>query len=57
MWSLKLNLPKNWIDISDENPEGPPTFVRKEWNKNPGVLQISVAESEVDSNLNCLTSA
>ena len=51
MWSLKLNLPKNWIDISDENPEGPPTFVRKEWNKNPGVLQISVAESEVDSNL------
>jgi hypothetical protein len=49
--TLKLNLPKKWIDISDENPEGPPTFLRKEWNKNPGVLQISVAESEVDSNL------
>jgi hypothetical protein len=49
--TLKLNLPKKWIDISDENSEGTPTFVRKEWNKNPGVLQISVAESEVDSNL------
>jgi hypothetical protein len=49
--TLKLNLPKKWIDISDENSEGTPTFVRKEWNKNPGVLQISVVESEVDSNL------
>lgn len=52
--TLKLNLPKNWIDISDENPDGPHTFIRKDWNKNPGVLQISVAEyeSEVESNPN-----
>jgi len=41
---FKFNLPKSWIDISNENPDGPPTFIRKESDKNPGVLQISSAE-------------
>jgi hypothetical protein len=40
--AIKLNLPNSWIDISFENPDGPPTFIRKEWGKNSGVLQISV---------------
>tara|TARA_R110000787_G_scaffold129264_7_gene241114 strand:+ start:55 stop:480 length:426 start_codon:yes stop_codon:yes gene_type:complete len=39
-----LSPPKSWINISDENPDGPTTFIRKEWDENPGVLQMSVAQ-------------
>ena len=41
---LTFNLPKSWIDISNENPDGPASFIRKQSDKNPGVLQISFAE-------------
>ncbi len=41
---FKLSLPKSWMDISDENPDGPPSFIRKESDENPGVLQLSFAE-------------
>lgn len=40
--TIKLNLPKSGIDISDVNLDEPSTFIRKEWDNNPGVLQISV---------------
>jgi hypothetical protein len=49
---FKVNLPKNWMDISDENPNGPPTFIRKEWNKNPGMFQISFAQHPFNSESN-----
>jgi hypothetical protein len=37
---LSVTLPENWEDISAENPEGPPTYVRK---VDPtGALQMSI---------------
>jgi hypothetical protein len=42
--TLTLNPPNGWIDLSEQNPRWPITFVKKEWSENPGVLQISVAQ-------------
>ena len=41
MSSLHIDLPDTWIDISAENSEGPPTFVR-DTSGEKGVLQISL---------------
>jgi hypothetical protein len=41
MLRLKINLPPDWEDVSHENPEGPPTYVRSGENAT-GVLQISI---------------
>ncbi len=38
--NFTFNFPKNWNDISKENPEGPPTFVNGEY-KEPGILQLT----------------
>jgi hypothetical protein len=38
---LKVNLLPGWDNITHENPEGPPTFVRSAENA-AGVLQISI---------------
>jgi hypothetical protein len=38
---LKVNLLPGWEDITHENPEGPPTFVRSVEDAT-GVLQISI---------------
>src|SRR5687767_11717178 len=40
---LKISFPKDWTDISSENPDGPPTFLNNSLDE-PGVLQISTAE-------------
>src|SRR5579885_1734593 len=40
---LKINLPSHWAEISDENPDGPPTFINSKL-EDPSVLQISLAE-------------
>lgn len=40
---LKINLPSHWVDISNENPDGAPTFINGRLDE-PGVLQISLAE-------------
>ena len=40
---LQVGLPNNWVDISHENPNGPPTYVNQ-YHDEPGVLQISYAE-------------
>jgi hypothetical protein len=39
--TLTVSLPAGWEDISHENPEGPPTFVRSGENAT-GVLQVSI---------------
>lgn len=38
---LKVTLLPGWMDISDQNPNGPPTYIRKD-NGSPGVLQFSL---------------
>ena len=43
MDNFKIPFSKGWIDISNENPNGPPSFI-KDLKDNPGVLQISHAE-------------
>jgi hypothetical protein len=40
---LRIDFPDGWVDISGENPEGPPTFVNEQVDDS-GVLQISMAE-------------
>ncbi len=40
---LHIDFPDGWVDISGENPEGPPTFVNEQVDDS-GVLQISMAE-------------
>ncbi|HEX9513241.1 MAG TPA: hypothetical protein VF939_22275 [Puia sp.] len=40
---LRISFSDGWKNISHENPEGPPTFI-KEASEEPGVLQISTAE-------------
>jgi hypothetical protein len=40
---LKIGFPKGWTDISNKNPDGPPTFIDDTLDE-PGVLQISTAE-------------
>jgi len=40
---LAVGLPKHWIDVSDENADGPPTFINELYEE-PGVLQISFLE-------------
>jgi hypothetical protein len=42
--TFKVNTPKTWIDLTEEDPNGPATFIRKKWNQNPGILQISAAQ-------------
>jgi hypothetical protein len=39
---LRITLPPNWIDVSDQNPEGPPSYCRGDLG-DPGVLQLSTA--------------
>ena len=41
--NLEITLPNNWEDISEDNPNGPPTFIHNGID-NSGVLQISTAE-------------
>jgi|GEM_PF-1563556 len=41
--NLEIRLPDNWNDISEDNPNGPPTFI-DDTIDNSGVLQISTAE-------------
>jgi len=36
-----INLPDGWKDCSEENPGGPPTFIRTA-SESPGVLQCSM---------------
>ena len=38
---LKIELMNSWQDISDENPEGPATFVSSD-REDAGVLQVSI---------------
>jgi len=40
---LKMRLPKRWVDYSNENPDGPPTYVRAS-SECPGPLQVSMME-------------
>lgn len=40
---LNINFPDGWKDISNENPDGPPTFINENINES-GVLQISTAD-------------
>ena len=40
---LKITFPDGWVDISNENPDGPPTFINEKLEE-PGVLQISTAD-------------
>jgi hypothetical protein len=40
---IKITFPSGWVDISNENPEGPPTFINGNLEE-PGVLQISTAD-------------
>lgn len=40
---LKITLPQDWIDASDQNPDGPPTFINESYEA-PGILQISKAD-------------
>ena len=40
---IKIPFPNNWIDVSNENPNGAPTFI-KENIEEPGVLQITYTE-------------
>ncbi|WDF76224.1 hypothetical protein ACFGVS_27810 [Mucilaginibacter sp. AW1-7] len=37
--NLEIKLPDNWNDISEDNPNGPPTFI-DDTIDNSGVLQI-----------------
>jgi hypothetical protein len=39
--NIEVELPENWQDISHENPEGPPTFIRSSEDA-AGVLQMSI---------------
>jgi len=39
---LKVKLPAGWSDYSDENPNGPATFLR-DISNTPGALQVSFA--------------
>ncbi len=39
---LVISFPKGWVDVSEENPGGPPTFI-SELIEPSGVLQISSA--------------
>lgn len=41
MARLQVELPPDWSDVSAENPEGPPTFVRNSEDSS-GALQISI---------------
>ncbi len=50
--TIKVELPENWQDISHENPEGPPSFIRSS-DDAAGVLQMSIQslyESGVEAN-------
>lgn len=40
---IRVKLPPHWLDVSKENPDGPPTFINGKLDE-PGVLQISVAK-------------
>lgn len=40
---LHINFPEGWIDVSEENPDGPPTFINENIDDS-GVLKISTAE-------------
>lgn len=40
---LNIKLPIYWVDISPDNPDGPPTFIDNTLD-DPGVLQISTVE-------------
>ena len=40
---LRIDFPEGWVDISDENPGGPPAFINEQVD-DPGVLQISAVE-------------
>ena len=40
---LKIKFPTGWRDCSNDNPDGPPTFL-DDRQEEPGVLQISFAE-------------
>jgi|TARA_R110000851_G_scaffold324474_1_gene491788 hypothetical protein len=42
--TFKVNAPKTWIDLTEEDPNGSTTYIRKQWNQNPGILQISAAQ-------------
>jgi hypothetical protein len=42
--TFKVNAPETWIDLTEEDPNGPATFIRKKWNQNPGIIQISRAQ-------------
>jgi hypothetical protein len=46
MARAKITLPRNWLDISKDNPGGPPTFCRD--SDDSGALQISV-QAEYES--------
>ncbi|WP_109699612.1 hypothetical protein [Chitinophaga deserti] len=37
-----ISFPKGWVNVSEENPDGPPTFIN-ELIRPSGVLQISTA--------------
>src|SRR5688572_30273383 len=39
---LRVKLLPGWADYSDENPDGPPTFLR-DTSASPGPLQVSCA--------------
>ena len=41
--NLDIKLPNNWKEISEDNPNGPPTFIDYTID-NSGILQISTAE-------------
>jgi hypothetical protein len=41
--NIKVTLLQGWKDVSKDNPDGPPTFLR-ESSKCPGSLQVSHAE-------------
>jgi len=41
--NLSLKLPDGWKDVSEDNPNGPPTFINDTID-NSGILQISTAE-------------
>jgi hypothetical protein len=40
---LNISFPDGWKDISNENPDGPPTFINENINET-GVLQISTTD-------------
>ncbi|MCA9399336.1 MAG: hypothetical protein KC618_06280, partial [Candidatus Omnitrophica bacterium] len=43
MKKVKFDLPEGWIDISQENPDGPSTFLNEK-SSSQGVFQISYVE-------------